>query len=139
MTALMRAGGKPAETPYGVSAESTAETVLRRATTMFELNIKHDIDRYSPDTRQDIQNHNRRVAELKAMVMAIRHLEKAETQLKAAGQFAHCESVTWTADKLDITQHEARQFIRSTGYDIQQQIWREDLAIESADYKEAQA
>ena len=103
---------------------------------MYDLTIKHDIDRYSPDTRQNIQNHQSRIAELRAMVSAIRHLEKAEAQLKSAGQHAHCESVTWTADKLDITQHEARQFIMSTGNDIQQQIWREDLAIESADYRE---
>ena len=135
----MRAGGKPAETPYGVSAESTAETVLRRATTMLDLNIKHDIDRYTPDTRQDIQNHNRRVAEMVLMVESIQHLEEAEKRLKDAGQYAHAETCGWTADQLDEEQYKMRQFIKSTGHDIQQQIWREDLAIESADYKEVQA
>lgn len=106
---------------------------------MFDLNIKHDIDRYSPDTRQAIQTHERRVDDLRAMNRAIELLELAERDLKACLQVAHAESVEWTADRLDEEQFAARQFIKSTGHDLQQQIWREDLAIESADYKEAQA
>lgn len=106
---------------------------------MLDLNIKHDIDRYSPDTRQDIQNHNRRVAEMVLMVEAIEHLDEAEKRLKDAGQYAHAETCDWTANQLDKEQYKIRQFIKSTGYDIQLKIWREDLAIESADYKEAQA
>jgi acid phosphatase class B len=106
---------------------------------MFDLNIKHDIDRYSPDTRQAIQNHNRRVDEIILMVESIQSLEETEKRLKDAGQYAHAETCGWTADQLDEEQYAARQFIKSTGHDLQQQIWREDLAIESADYKEAQA
>ena len=106
---------------------------------MFDLNIKHDIDRYSPDTRQAIQNHKRRVVEMVLMVESIQSLEETEKRLKDAGQYAHAETCDWTADQVDQMQFEARQHIKSTGHDIQQQIWREDLAIESADYKEAQA
>ena len=98
---------------------------------MYELKTNHDIDCYTPETRQAIQTHQSRIAELEAMVSALRHLEKAETQLKKAGIHDHCESVTWTADKLDLVQHEARQLIMSTGGEVQQEIWREDHAIEN--------
>ena len=40
---------------------------------------------------------------------------------------------------MDEVQYDARQVIKNKGHDLQQQIWREDLAIDSADYKEAQA
>lgn len=106
---------------------------------MFELSIKHDIDRYTPDTRQDIQTHERRLDDLRAMRRAIELLELAERDLKACGQVAHAESVGWTADKLDEDQYQLWALIRSEGYDLQLKIWREGLAIESADYKEAQA
>ena len=107
---------------------------------MFEdLNIRFDIERYSPDTRQAIQDHQSRVDDLRAMLRAIQLLELAERELKACGQYAHCEAVTWTADKMDEVQYDARQVIKSKGHDLQQQIWRENLAIDSADYKEAQA
>ena len=106
---------------------------------MFDLNIKHDIDRYSPDTRQAIQDHNRRVADMLLMREAVQLLVEAEERLKDAVLYAHAETCDWTADQVDQMQFEARQHIKSTGHDIQQQIWREDLAIESADYKEAQA
>ena len=66
---------------------------------MFELNIKYDIDRYSPDTRQAIQTHECRVDDLRAMHRAIELLELAERDLKACGQVAHAESVEWTADR----------------------------------------
>lgn len=138
-TALMIWEGNPMKSPAGGYAESTAESVLRRANTMFDLNIKHDIDRYSPDTRQAIQNHKRRVVEMVLMVESIQSLEEAEKRLKDAGQYAHAETCGWTADQLDEEQYAARQFIKSTGHDLQQQIWREDLAIDSADFKEAQA
>ena len=106
---------------------------------MFELNIKYDIDRYSPDTRQAIQTHERRVDDLRAMRRAIELLELAERDLKACGQVAHAESVEWTADKLDKDQYQLMELIKSDGLVLQQQIWREDLAIDSADFKEAQA
>ena len=107
---------------------------------MFDnLNIRHDVERYSPDTRQAIQDHLSRVDDLRAMHRAIQLLELAERELKACGQYAHCESVTWTADKMDEVQYDARQVIKNKGHDLQQQIWREDLAIDSADFKEAQA
>ena len=98
---------------------------------MYELKTNYDIDFYTPETRQAIQTHRTRIIELQAMVSAIRHLEEAETQLAKAGIYDHCESVERTADKLDLVQLEARQLIVSTGNEVQQEIWREDYAIEN--------
>jgi hypothetical protein len=101
----------------------------------FELKTKHDIERYTPELRDRVINHNCRRKSLSALEEAINLLEVVEVRLTTACQYGHCETVEWTANKLGDEHENLLKLLRTEGYDTQVAVWREDLAIESADYK----
>lgn len=97
---------------------------------MFDLTMKHDIEQYSEWTRQAIQVHVGRQTEFAALRQSLIALEQAEAELTKAGQHAHCESITWTADQLDQIHDEAYALLKKDGSQTQREIWLDEKAIE---------
>jgi hypothetical protein len=97
---------------------------------MFDLTMKHDIEQYSEWTRQAVQVHVGRQTEFAALRKSLIALEQAEAELTKAGQHAHCESITWTADQLDQIHDEAYALLKKSGSEVQREIRLDEMAIE---------
>lgn len=97
---------------------------------MFDLTMKHDIEQYSEWTRQAIQVHVGRQTEFAALRKSLIALEQVEAELTKAGQYAHCESITWTADQLDKIHDEAHALLKKSGSETQREIWLDEKSVE---------